>query len=465
MVGNDRNRQPASLPETAEEQKLKVFPGTHPPHSPHCDCVPERARILLLGVNHKTAELALRECLAFRDEESKDALAGLRAAPGIEELVLISTCNRTEFLITTHESEAAVAAIKRYLEETRGVAGGQFEQALYIHQGDSAVRHLFRVASGLDSMMLGEPQILGQIKAAYRLATVQKSSGVILNRLLHKTFFTAKRVRTETGIGDHAVSISYAAIELGRKIFGSLEQKRVLLVGAGEMAELAVEHLIRHRAGDIYVANRTFERGMDLARRFNGQAIHFQEIGDYLEKAEIVISSTGAPGYVITREQVKGMMRRRKNRPIFFIDIAVPRDIDPKINRLHSAYVYDIDDLKGVIEENIADRQKEAMRAERIIDEAVIRYRQWYDSLNAVPTIKALHRKMEAIAESELSKTLGSLSHLPEPDRAAIRRMTDALINKVLHDPTLFLKKNGCRPDRSQELDLARRLFNLDTEP
>jgi len=220
------------------------------------------------------------------------------------------------------------------------------------------VRHLFRVAASLDSMIVGEPQILGQIKEAYRRAAEAKTGGVILNRLLHRACFIAKRIRTETGIGDRAVSISYAAVELTRKIFGSLDGKRVLLIGAGEMAELAVEHLLRHPVAETFVANRTFENGLALARRFNGQAIRFEEIPEHLKRVDIIISSTGAPGFVITRDDVKRIIRARKNRPIFFIDIAVPRDIDPDINRLDNAYVYDIDDLKGAIEENIEDRQK-----------------------------------------------------------------------------------------------------------
>jgi len=318
------------------------------------------------------------------------------------------------------------------------------------------------VASSLDSMMVGEPQILGQIKEAYREATVKKTSGVILNRLLHKTFFVAKRVRSETGIGDHAVSISYAAIELARKIFGSLEGKKVLLIGAGEMAELAVEHLIRNRAGDIFVANRTFERGVELARNFSGKPLRFDEVPESLSQVDIIISSTGSPDFVIRRDQVKGCMRGRKNRPIFFIDIAVPRDIDPKINRLSNVYVYDIDDLKGVIDENMEERNREAIKGERIVDEAVISYRKWYESLDVVPTIVGLRRKMEAIVAAEMKKTRTALNHLSDDDAHAISRMTEAMIKKILHDPTLFLKGDGCHGDKSLYLDVTRKLFKLD---
>ena len=311
-------------------------------------------------------------------------------------------------------------------------------------------------------MVVGEPQILGQMKEAYKLATLKKTSGVILNKLFHRTFFVAKRVRSETGIGDHAVSISYAAIELGRKIFGAFEGKKVLLIGAGEMAELAVEHLIRNRAGDILVANRTFENGVKLAKRFKGSAIRFEEIADSLERVDIVISSTGSTDYVVTREQVKAITRRRRNRPIFFIDIAVPRNIDPEINRLTNSYVYDIDDLKGVIDESIENRNKEAIKGERIVDEAVIGFRQWYDNLDVVPTIVALREKMDAIAQAEIKKTLHALKHLSDDDRQAINRMTNAMINKILHDPLLLLKSNGYHQNKSGYLDITRKLFKLD---
>jgi glutamyl-tRNA reductase len=323
------------------------------------------------------------------------------------------------------------------------------------------VRHLFRVAASLDSMIVGEPQILGQIKEAYRGAAEAKAAGVILNRLMHRAFFIAKRIRTETGIGGRAVSISYAAVELARKIFGSLEGKRVLLIGAGEMAELAVEHLIRHQVSAAYVANRTFENGLTLARRFNGTAIRFEEIEEHLKQVDIIISSTGAPGFVVTRDQVKTVIRARRNRPIFFIDIAVPRDIDPEINRLDNSYVYDIDDLKGVIEENIEDRQKEAVKGERIIDEAIVHFREWLEGLDVVPTIIALRKKLEAMAEAEIKRTVQGQG-MPVEGAEALHRMMAAFINKVLHEPTVFLKKDSMLGDKSAQIDTVRKLFKLD---
>jgi glutamyl-tRNA reductase len=418
--------------------------------------------IVLLGLNHKTAPVDVRECIAFTAEETDRALEMLRGNPTIGESVLFSTCNRIELLMAVDERDAAVRIAKAFIAEFKKVPLSQFENALYQYVGDEAVRHTMQVAASLDSMVVGEPQILGQMKEAYRKATVEKTSGVILNKLLHRTFMVAKKVRTETGIGDHAVSISYAAIELGKKIFGDLEGKRVMLIGAGEMAELAVEHLIRNRAGTITVANRTFSRGVELANRFRGKAIKFEEIIDCINDVDIVISSTGANDYVLRKNQVKAAMKSRRNRSLFFIDIAVPRDIDPDINRINNAYVYDIDDLKGIVDENIEDRNREALKAQRIIDEAVIGFRKWFDTLKVVPTIVSLRGKVESMARQELEKTLVSLSHLSESDKRTIERMTGALVNKILHEPTDYLKKDGCRGNKSVALDITRKLFKLE---
>jgi len=417
--------------------------------------------IVLLGINHKTAPVELRECIAFSPDESIIALQTLQHKPCIDEVLLFSTCNRVEVLLVTQNQSEAITETKRFIADFNKIPIEQFKDTLYIHVNDEAVRHVFRVASSLDSMVVGEPQILGQIKDAYQSATNLKTSGVILNRLLHRTFFVAKRIRTETGIGDHAVSISYAAVELAKKIFGALEQKKVLLIGAGEMAELAVEHLIRNKVGDIFVANRTFETGVELAKNFIGKALRFEEIGEFLKTVDIIISSTGSPDFIINRDQVKSIIRTRRNRPIFFIDIAVPRDIDPEINWLTNSYVYDIDYLKGVIDENIEDRQREAVKGERIIDEAVIRFREWYQGLDVVPTIIALRTKLEAIADKEVKKTLRS-NQLPQQNADAVQKMTHAIINKVLHDPTLFLKKDGMRDDKTLYIDVVRKLFKLD---
>jgi len=421
----------------------------------------KKLEILLIGLNHKTAPVEIRECIGFAGDESDQALNDLHALDAVHEVLLLSTCNRVEVLLTTPSKDEAARQVVNFLSEMNQIPVADFEDNLYQHVGDDAVRHVFRVAASLDSMVVGEPQILGQIKEAYRTAATKRTSGVILNRLLHKTFLVAKRIRTETGIGDHAVSISYAAIELARKIFGDLEGRKVLLVGAGEMAELAVEHLIRNRADEILVANRTFERGVELARRFHGRPIRFEEIEEGLETVDIVISSTGAKDFVIRRDQVRKVMRRRRNRPLFFIDIAVPRDIDPEINRLNSIYVYDIDDLKGVIEENIEDRQRAAVKGERLVDEAVIRFRQWYQSLDVVPTIVGLRRKFEQVIRAEVARTCpGGSPHGVAED--ALDKMVNALVNKILHDPTTILKCEEGHGNKAQLLAATRKLFKLD---
>jgi len=418
--------------------------------------------LLLLGLSHKTTPVERRECIAFSSEETADALTIIKENADIKEVVIFSTCNRVEVLLVTNNHAKAVEAVKAFISESKKVPVSFFEEYLYIHQGDDAIRHIFRVASSLDSMMVGEPQILGQIKKSYHIATLNKTPGLILNRLLPRAFSVAKRVRTETGIGDHAVSISYAAIELGRKIFDTLEAKKVLLIGAGEMIELAAEHLIKNKVGNIFVANRTFERGVALAKKINGNAILFDEIKNVLQNVDVVISSTGASDFIITRKQVKNIMAGRHHRPLFFIDIAVPRDIDPQINRISNVYVYDIDDLNGIVEENITERNQEAVKGERIINEAVINFRKWHDSLYIVPTIVALREKIDAISGDEVSKTLKSLKHLSDHDREAIIKMACAIANKFMHDPTIFLKRNGNTEDKPVSVDIVRRLFNLD---
>ncbi|MFW6236964.1 MAG: glutamyl-tRNA reductase [Desulfosudaceae bacterium] len=434
------------------------IPAASPGHSAAPD------RIVLIGVNHETAPVALREKLAFAAEDIPAAVRELVAAPAVNEALLFSTCNRVEILLVAGDASAAAAAALDFLCRSRRVGQEQLLPVLYRYEDDEAVRHIFRVASGLDSLVVGEPQVFGQVKEAYRLAVTEKTTGVILNRLIHRTFSVAKRVRHETGIGDSAVSISYAAIELGRKIFGSLEGRQVLLVGAGEMAELAVAHLVNHDAGTVFVANRTFERAVHLARSFVGQAVRLEEIDEALKSVDIVVSSTGSPELVVRADQVKKVMRSRRNRPVFFIDIAVPRDIDPAINRLDNAYVYDIDDLKGVVDENLAQRKKEAVKAGRIVDEAVIRFRTWYESLEVVPTVVALREKLSVIAAAEVEKTLHSLDHPSENDRAAVRRMAEALVNKIVHDPTVFLKQQVDRKSKHYYLDTLKKLFRLDTE-
>lgn len=422
------------------------------------------AQLFLIGLNHRSAPLEIRERFAL-DRTAPSELALLQEQGPVHELLLLSTCNRVEILAAGEAEDACQHRLLEAWARQSGRSPEELRPHIYSYTGLEAVRHVFEVAASLDSMVLGEPQILGQLKDAYRLAVESETTGTILNRLMHKAFSVAKRIRTETSISKNAVSISYAAVELAKDIFEDLAEQQVLLIGAGEMAELALEHLVRSGVRQIVICNRTFDRARALAEKFQGRAAAFEDLFEILPEADIVLSSTGASETVIQARDMRPVIKKRKHKPMFFIDIAVPRDIDPRINRVNNAYVYDIDDLKGVVDENVEDRRREAVKAERIIEEAVISFRKWYESLDVVPTIVALRRKLAAIAENEMKKTLGGLPHFTEEDHAAISRMTQAMINKVLHDPTLFLKNNGLRGDKALHLDMARKLFNLDGTP
>jgi glutamyl-tRNA reductase len=421
-------------------------------------------KILGIGMNHETAPVDLRECLAKDPGNPVTALSYMREIPCLKESLFISTCNRVEALVTTQEPHEARKSIIAMLSRMADLPEERFTPSLYVHEDMDAVRHVFRVASSLDSMLVGEPQILGQMKEAYSKATREKSTGVILNRLMHKAFKVAKRVRTETGISDAAVSVSYAAVELARKIFHDLGAKKVLLIGAGEMAELAAKHLLSHGVGSVTVANRTFETAVEMARIFGGTAVSFEEIGAQILEADIVISSTASAGYVITQEQVKNSLRKRRNRPIFFIDIAVPRDVEPSVNDLPNVYVYDIDDLKGVVRLNIAQREEEAVKAERIVREEVIKFGKWLKTLDVVPTIISLKQKAENIRQAEIKKTLSSLGAFTPSQMKSLETLTISITEKIINDPILVLKRKSGRPTKDLYLDMARRLFNLDQD-
>ncbi len=421
-------------------------------------------KIVNLGMNHETAPVELRECLAREPGNTSAALASMRKLQSIREGLFISTCNRVEALYTSEDPEEAKRSVISLLSDLGGMPEHAFSSNLYTFEDTEAVGHIFRVASSLDSMVVGEPQILGQIKDAYYQATKEKTAGVVLNRLMHRTFHVAKRVRTETGISDAAVSISYAAVELAKKIFYDLEGKLVLLIGAGEMAELAARHLLGHGVTSIRVANRTFRRAVQVAESFNGSPVSFDEIGAQLLEADIVITSTASTQYVIDYEQVKSSLRKRRNRPLFFIDIAVPRDVEPRVNDLGNIYVYDIDDLKGVVEINVAQREEEAVKAERIVQEEVIKFEKWIKTLEVVPTIVSIREKAEAIRQAEVRRSLSGLGRLDPSQRKAIEALTLSLAEKIINDPIVVLKKKADRPTRDTYLDIARRLFKLDQE-
>ena len=421
--------------------------------------------IALVGLNHRTAPVEIRERFALSETTPAD-LDDLQDDGSIREIMLLSTCNRVEVLAVSAQGQNPGEQIIKAWEHACGAEPGTLAGYTYVHSDLQAVRHVFRVASSLDSMVLGEPQILGQLKDAYRLAVDHNTSRVIINRLMHKAFSVAKRIRTETAIAQSAVSISYAAVELAKEIFGDLSRRTAMLVGAGEMAELAAAHLINDGIASLLVTNRTLARAQELAQRFQGQAVPFSSLFDSLNTADIVISSTGASQTVIQARDMRQVLKKRKYRPIFFIDIAVPRDIDPDVNRLDNVYLYDIDDLKGVVEENLAQRREEAQAAEVIVEEEVLHFEEWLKSLALTPTIVDLLEHGESIAHKEIQKTLKNLGPDVSPEVVkAIETLGASLSRKLYHFPITFLKRRSQEEDSCQYfVSLIRRMFDLDQD-
>ena len=420
--------------------------------------------IVTIGLNHKTATVEIREKLSFPDETIGAALGKLSSAYGVNEAVIISTCNRVEVIGVCPDIEKGAWEIKRFLSEYHSIPLDELDEHLYVHSGADAVRHCFRVSAGLDSMVMGEPQILGQVKDSFSLAVHHNAAGTVINKLFHKAFNVAKRIRTETKIGTSAVSISYAAVELAKKIFGDITGKTAMLIGAGEMAELAAKHLLNSGVRELLVANRTYERAVNMAKEFNGTAVMFREFPHFLKDADIVIASTAAPKFIVRPDDLDDVMQARKNKPMFFIDIAVPRNIDPLVNNIDNAYVYDIDDLQGVVQANLRERVKEAEQAETIIREELVTFHRWVKSLDVVPTIIALKQNFERIRKGEVDRALTELGGLTEKDRQVLESMTSAIVKKILHNPVTHLKKESNNVDGDFYIDAARRLFDLEEE-
>jgi glutamyl-tRNA reductase len=417
--------------------------------------------LVVVGLNHNTAPIEIRECLAFPENKMEEALSRVHAISSVRENMIVSTCNRVEVYAAARQTEKAILDIKQFLSQYHGLPLKEFEKNLYSHIGEEAVKHIFRVASSLDSMVVGEPQILGQMKSAYQMATESKVSGLVIHRLLHRAFHVAKRVRTETKIGNSAVSVSSVAIELAHKIFGTLEKKTVLLIGAGEMCELAARHLVTGGVGKVLVTNRTYERAVTLAQEFNGEALPFDEIIQGLKKVDIVISATDSRQPLIGHDQVAKVIKERKQKPIFFIDIADPRDIEPSVGDIENVYLYNIDDLKKVADENIQDREKEAQKAETVVEEEVVKFTNWYRSLEVTPTITALRKRFEEIRKKELEKTFSLHPNLSEKEKRSLEALTQAIINKILHPPMTLLKQANEEAMADLYLDALRTLFDL----
>lgn len=419
--------------------------------------------IYLIGLNHKTANVDIRERFALAGHDH--AAAEMFRDSAISEALILSTCNRVEFLAVGQDNAAVRDQILTFWASQCGQPRVDLDAHTYCHVGEAAAEHLFTVAASLDSMILGEPQILGQLKTAYRKAVESGLAKVIVNRLLHKAFSVAKRVRTETAIAASAVSISYAAVELARKIFTDLGNHRALLIGAGEMAELAATHLLSAGVRDLTVVNRTLSRAEELATQFGGQAMPFENLSQALLDADIVITSTGSPTAIIHARDMKDVLRKRRNKPIFFIDIAVPRDIDPDVNALDNVYLYDIDDLKEVVEENMAGRQQEANKARSIVDQEVAAFMRWRDGLALQPTIVALLNQGEDIVRRELRKSIRQLGSDPDPQLVGIlERLAMSMCRKIYHEPICYLKRRAQEENGPQFIHATRRVFNLDAE-
>ena len=391
--------------------------------------------IILVGVNHKTAPVEIRERLAFSDEACADGLRRLVDGEVVREGLIVSTCNRVEILSATTEEqmESSAGRLSQFLDASASLPAGFLSNHLYLHTDEQAVRHLFRVASSLDSMVVGEPQVLGQVRHAYSVAVEAGTAGRVLNRLVHHTFRVAKRVRNETGIAANAVSISYMAVELGKKIFDSLKGCTVLLIGAGEMAELSARHLMNAGASTVLIANRTEATAQQMAHEFGASTLPFENLDQGLAGADVVICSTGAPNYVVTEAQVRRALGRRRNRPTCFIDISVPRNIDPAVGKVKNVFLFDIDDLESVITSNIREREREAERAELIVQSEVMQFQQSLRLMDVGPTIGAMREKFQEVARAEMVRQRKRLGILTPEQEAAIETLLVSTVNKISH--------------------------------
>ena len=415
-------------------------------------------RFQLIGVNHNSAPVEMRERLAIPESRLPDACRDLTAHPGIEEGMVISTCNRVE--LVTHTTNGA-ADLRGFLREHFQVKADELDPHLYEYREKDAVRHVFRVAASLDSMVVGEAQILGQVKEAYATARAVGAVRAQLEQLFTRAFTVAKRVRTETAVGSSSVSIASVAVDLAKKIFGTLNGKTVFIVGAGKMSELAARHLMAHGCAAIFVSNRTYDRAVGLAHRFKGEAIKFDDLYDTCDRADIVITSTGSPHAIFRREHGEQFLARRKNRPMFFIDIAVPRDVAPEMGKLDGIFAYDIDDLQQAVSSHVADRRKEAERAEAIITSEVENFEARLHSRDVVPTIVSLQDHLETIRQAEIDRVRGRLGSLSPEQEMAVEALTRGIISKVMHTPITTLKTAAREAEATTVVDVVRRLFNL----
>jgi len=417
--------------------------------------------LVVVGLSHKTAPVNIREKLHFPELRLPEALELLRSQYEVQESMILSTCNRVEVLAQTADSPEGVRQVKDFICNFHKIPYDTLHQFLYDFTQIDAVRHVFRVASSLDSMVLGEPQILGQVKTAFTTAQHAGTIGVTLNQLMNRAFFVAKRVRSETTIASSAVSISYAAVELAKKIFNDLKGKTVLILGAGKMSELAAKHLAGAGVSKVLVWNRTYQRAVELAEVFNGEAIQTEDLFRHIERADIIISSTGSPAFILNKADGERMIHLRKNRPVFIIDIAVPRDVDPEINKVSNIFLYDIDDLRNVIDANLRQRQREAQSAEEIVRQEVELFLEHSRARDATPAILTLREHWEAIRKEELARGRKRLGTLTSEQEAALESLTQSLVNKMLHHPISELKRLRRQSSNHDEVATIKRILGL----
>ena len=418
-------------------------------------------KLLLTGVSHNTAPVEVRESLAFRAEDLPRALQDLRSRAGVNEAMILSTCNRVEITVTTEDSIDPQTTVDLFLTDHKPVPADGIGPHVYRYEGREAIPHLFRVAASLDSMVVGEPQILGQLKVAY---TAAKDAGAVcgwLDGLLTRAFGVAKRVRSETGIGQMAVSVSYAAVELARKIFGSLAGRTVMIVGAGKMSELAARHLRRSGASHVFVTNRTHDRAMEMARLFQGTAVEYDRFHATLPEVDILIASSAAPHYILNKEEMQRVIAARRNKPAYLIDLAVPRNIDPSVNDVANVFLYDIDDLQEVVNANLRERMKEAERAETLVSEEVERMMARLKVVEITPTIVGLQEQLEQIRSAEIEKARRRYGPFTPQQEEALEAATRAIINKVAHGPISELRVQAGKPDGAHAVALIKKVFHL----
>ncbi|MEH7744139.1 glutamyl-tRNA reductase [Neobacillus drentensis] len=417
---------------------------------------------LVIGINYKTAPVEIRERLSFNEADLAHAIKKLNTKKSILENIILSTCNRTEIYAVVDQLHTGRYYIKEFLSEWFGLEQKEFSPFLFVYEDDGAIDHLFNVTCGLNSMVLGETQILGQVRTSFMLAQQEATTGTVFNHLFKQAITLAKRAHSETDIGANAVSVSYAAVELAKKIFGSLANKHVLIFGAGKMGELAAQNLHGNGVKQVTVINRTYEKAIDLANRFSGKARTLAELEKAMVEADILISSTGSKDFVISKEMMVGVEKKRKGKPLFMVDIAVPRDLDPRIGELDNVFLYDIDDLEGIVEANLQERKKAAERIMLMIEKEIVDFKQWLGTLGVVPVISALREKAHAIQSETMVSLERKLPNLSERDLKVLNKHTKSIINQLLKDPILQAKELAARPDANQAMELFMKIFNIE---